>query len=175
MSRATKKIKSIYEPAMALEMITDDRAAAVMGAAFLEYTLRSAIQARLREMKTKELEAVFDNHGHGALATYSQMIWMGYALNLFGPETRADLALLKQIRNAFAHEPEEIRFDHADIIRLCARLRAPKKLARMNMKAEQQNPRRRYEDSLQFFAARFHNIGEKLLQRPLPPPDVDLN
>jgi hypothetical protein len=44
-----------------------------MGAAFLEYTLRSAIQARLREMKTKELEAVFDNHGHGALATFSQI------------------------------------------------------------------------------------------------------
>jgi hypothetical protein len=160
---------------MALEMITDDRAAAVMGAAFLEYTLRSAIRARLREMETKELEAIFDNHGHGALATFSQMIWVGYALNLFGPETRADLALIKEIRNAFAHEPEEICFDDADVVKLCAKLRAPKKLAHMNMKAEPQKPRRRYEDSLHFFAARVHIIGEKHLQRPLAPPDIDLS
>jgi hypothetical protein len=92
---------------MALEMISDDRAAAVMGAAFLEYTLRSAIQVRLREMKSKELEVLFDNHGHGALATFSQMIWMGYALDLFGLETRADLAIIKEIRMASLMSPRK--------------------------------------------------------------------
>ena len=174
MSRATKKIKSIYEPAMALEMITDDRAAAVMGAAFLEYTLRLAIQGRLREMDAKELDSVFVNNGHGALATFSQLIWMGYALNLFGPETRHDLVLIQRVRNYFAHEPEEMLFEHQDIRKLCGKLLAPKTLARMNMKAEPQKARRRYEDTIHFFAARFHIIGEKQVRRPLPPPDMDL-
>jgi hypothetical protein len=175
MPRVTKMITYIHGPVLALENMADDRAAAVMAGAFLEYNLAFALRARMRDMTKSEIESVFDNHGHGALNTFSQKIWTGYALNLYGLQTRQDLLILKDIRNEFAHEPEEIDFNHHEIEKLCKKLGTPKKLSILETKSEENRPRIRYMDTIHFFATRFHIFGEKHVQRPGDPPNLDLD
>jgi hypothetical protein len=175
MSRVTKKITYIHGPVLALENMADDRAAAIMAGAFLEYNLGFALRGRMRDMTSLEIESVFDNHGHGALNTFSQKIWIGYALNLYGLKTRKELLILKDVRNRFAHEPEEIDFSHPEIDELCKKLGTPKKLSILETKSEENRPRVRYMDTVHFFAARFHILGEKHVQRPGDPPNLDID
>ena len=175
MSRSTKTIARIHETVFALENVTDDRAASIMAGAFLENLLGLALRARMREMTPSDTDSLFDNHGHGALNTFSQKIWIGYALNLFGLKTRKELLILKEIRNRFAHEPEEIDFTHPEIDQLCKNLGTPKKLSMLETKPEENRPRIRYMDTVHFFAARFHILGEKHVQRPGDPPNLDLD
>jgi hypothetical protein len=102
-SRATKPIKDIIGVILELRKMTDSRAVAISAGAFLEYTLSLALRSRLRELDKAEIATIFDNQGHGALATFSQKIWMGFALNLYDAGARRDLIALKEIRNHFAH------------------------------------------------------------------------
>jgi hypothetical protein len=109
------KVDSVVDTVLRLSALQDHRAIAIMAAAFLEYTLGLALSARLREMDPSEQSSVFDNQGHGALATFSQKIWMGFALGLYLTETRSDLNRIKDVRNRFAHTPEHVDFSDPEI------------------------------------------------------------
>jgi hypothetical protein len=175
MSRSTKIIERIHEPVFVLENMENDRAAAVMAGAFLEYNLSLAVRARMRDLTQSELDSVFDNHGHGALQSLSQKIWVGYALNLYGVEPREDLIVLKNIRNFFAHDPEDINFHNTSVLKLCEKLKTPNKLAKLSGAAETKGSRERYMETIHFFGSRFHIIGTKNFQCPPSPPDMDLS
>jgi DNA-binding MltR family transcriptional regulator len=95
--------------AMAASFQNDnDQTAAIISSSAVEVALESALKTRLRPLKLSDAESLFG--GTGPLATFSAKIHMGYALGLFGPETRHDLTLIKDIRNVFAHNAHGYSF-----------------------------------------------------------------
>jgi DNA-binding MltR family transcriptional regulator len=85
-----------------------DQTAAIIASSAVEVALESAIKTRLRRLKLADTESLFG--GTGPLATFSAKIQIGYALGIFGPETRHDLTLIKDIRNVFAHNAHNYSF-----------------------------------------------------------------
>jgi hypothetical protein len=134
----------------------------------LEYTITLALSSRLRELDRSEQSSIFDNQGHGALATLSQKIWMGFALRIYGATARKDLLSLKDIRNTFAHDPNIIDFKEAEIAAACAKLLAPKYFSRSIGRPESTDPKDRYLDSAHYFASSFISISNNHVHRPPP-------
>jgi hypothetical protein len=161
-----KEVRSIVETVQALHDLKDDRAVGIMAGAFLEYTLGLAIRSRLREMTPNEIDSLLDNQGHGALATFSQKIWMGFALGVFGEEHRSDLLRIKEIRNHFAHAPEGIGFDDPEIKALCRKLKHPKRHPGDKPQRRPVSSRDRYLDSVLHFAHGLHVAGSRHFHRP---------
>lgn len=92
----------------------DDRSAAITAAALTEVAVEKAIKLRLRPLTKTEQRALFD--GTAPLATFSAKIRMGYALGIYGRETRHDLESINAIRNVFAHSVHEVSFKSRAVI-----------------------------------------------------------
>lgn len=98
-----------------------DRAAAIVMVTHVEEDLTDELRSHLRsDLAPSEEAEIF--HGEGLLATFSAKIKMGYALGLFGPETRDDLNILREVRNACAHSKRPISFDLAVVSTVVRRL-----------------------------------------------------
>jgi DNA-binding MltR family transcriptional regulator len=92
------------------EVETDGvRGATLSAAALIEEFLKTAIRSRLIELSVDEDKRLF--HGMGPISTLSSKIMVGYALGIFGSNTRRDLNAVRNIRNRFAHTLEDIDFD----------------------------------------------------------------
>lgn len=161
-----REVRSLVATALALHDLKDDRAIGIMAGAILEYALGLAIRSRLREMAPDEAESLFDNQGHGALATFSQKIWMGFALGVYGEERRSDLLRIKEIRNHFAHVPEEIDFSDPEIASMCRKLKNPKHYPGDKPQRRPFSPKDRYLDSVFYFAHALHVAGSRHFHRP---------
>ncbi len=57
--------------------------------------------------------------GSAPLGSFATRIGLAYALGIYGPRTRHDLQILKDIRNAFAHANLAINFDTREVADLC--------------------------------------------------------
>ena len=170
-SNPDKPLEAVINDVLALGSLKEDRSIAVMASAILEYWLGRAILGRLVETTTQEKNCLLDNNGHGALATLSSKIWMGFALGLYKAEARKDLLNLKEIRNIFAHADEHIEFSNPEIIKLCNKLKAPKYLAESVMKSEQTASKERFLDTIHHLVSGFHLATKFHTKRP-PPPDT---
>jgi hypothetical protein len=95
-ARRSRTAQEVTDAVAALSNLKDDRSVAIMGAAFMEYQLGRAILNRLVEMEPAEQEALLDNYGHGALASFSAKIWMGFAIGLYAAEERSELLKIKK-------------------------------------------------------------------------------
>ncbi|HTU24788.1 MAG TPA: hypothetical protein VMF30_05295 [Pirellulales bacterium] len=86
---------------MALE---NDRAIAVLGAALLDEALTNALKQSWRNDGAKRTANALDTllRDGGALS-FRVKIDLAYLTGLIGPETHADLTIIKNIRNKFAH------------------------------------------------------------------------
>ena len=100
------------------------RGLAIVGSAYLDIVLRSAIMARLRGAPVDILDNLFENRG--PLQDFAARIQFGYALGIYKRRAYSDLSIIKDIRNAFAHSAERMTFNHAEVKRLCARMWLPK-------------------------------------------------
>jgi hypothetical protein len=103
-----------------------DRAAAVILAALLEDALRDAILSRMVPLTEQKERQIFGPDS--PLGSLSAKIKVGFALGVYGPETRADLDTIRGIRNAFAHARRPIKFDTPEIAAECAKLRIPRRV-----------------------------------------------
>ena len=100
--------------------IASDSAAVISMVALFEDILGDAIRNHLVALsKTQDADLFGDR---GPLATFSSKIDVGYALGLYGKETKAKLHLIRKIRNIFAHRHGAQTFDHKDVRRLCNNL-----------------------------------------------------
>ena len=106
-----------------------DRETAIVAGAHLEELLEAAIKARLVEMpqtgdnaKHVTEAALFD--GYGPLATFYAKIDVGFALGLYQQDARADLHIIRSIRNEFAHAVESFSFSEKQIESKCKKLHA---------------------------------------------------
>jgi hypothetical protein len=94
----------------------NDRGAAILAATNVEIALRYALARRLT-VKTDQDERIF---GLGApLSTFDNKIRIAYALEIFGDQTKTNLDIVREIRNAFAHAHIPITFKTDQVKNAC--------------------------------------------------------
>ena len=144
----------------------NNRAAAIVAAAFTENNLALAIAARFRILKDDEQKHIFENRG--VLSDFANKIDMGFALGIYAVQVRDDLDNIRRIRNDFAHHLEVRDFDHVKIAAMCERLNAPKYLdhAKSLGPPKQRTRKEMYLNTAAHLAARF----DLELKKPLRPP-----
>ena len=146
-----------------------DRAAAVILAAQVEDALRAAILERLISLSEKEEARIFGPDM--PLGSLSAKIKIGFALGVYGAETRADLDKIREIRNAFAHAKKPIKFETPSVAAECAKLGAPNWISPDDVDEAPWppiHPRRQYFAATQLLWGR---LGRCAAKYKLPPPD----
>ncbi len=85
-----------------------DRASVILLATSLEDAIEVRLKASMRELSKGDYDRLFT--GHAPLATFSAKIDLAWALELYGPKTRRDLHLVRELRNACAHSKQPLFF-----------------------------------------------------------------
>jgi DNA-binding MltR family transcriptional regulator len=97
-----------------------DRAAAVLGAAYLDDHLEKVFRARLR---SETPDTVY--RYRGPLGDFASKIDLAFALGWITTELRDDLHVIREIRNKFAHDPDHLlAFEDQSIRDLTKNLRS---------------------------------------------------
>jgi hypothetical protein len=87
----------------------NDRAAITVGSSLVEYAIEEYIRSRLRTTNAEERKRVFSPGG--LFDGFSKKIAGAYFLNLIGPVTRANLDIIRAVRNQVAHDMNPVSFD----------------------------------------------------------------
>jgi DNA-binding MltR family transcriptional regulator len=97
-----------------------DRGAALIAAAWVDDSLTEYVRSRFVEdgKAVKELLT-----GDVPLGTFSSRIKLAYCLGWIGPDVRADLNLIRSVRNEFAHSRGELSFSVPAIRNRCSILK----------------------------------------------------
>ncbi|MGH7097780.1 MAG: hypothetical protein ACREE4_09005 [Stellaceae bacterium] len=102
----------------------NDRARAVMLSAILETSLESFLKSKARPaLNADDTRLLFD--WGGPLGEFASKILIGYVFNLYGPDTRHDLDLVRLMRNEFAHSRRSFDFTTPEVAAVCTHLRSP--------------------------------------------------
>ena len=101
-----------------------DRTIALVGRSLADDGLQRCMIRRMNHLEPKEIKALFS--GFGPLSTFSAKIMTAYATNIIDKEIRDDLDVLREIRNAFAHNYGHISLDTKEIIDICNLFNAPR-------------------------------------------------
>jgi hypothetical protein len=101
-----------------------DHLIAIVAASYVEHALEVALVASMVKLSTSERDGLFTYERKGPLADFSSKIKLSRALGIIGPQTRADLDHVRNIRNAFAHTLQPIGFETAEVAEVCALLQA---------------------------------------------------
>lgn len=120
-SNLSRKILDNHE---FMEAVTEfhlgsDRVSALLGAALIEDSLMGAIVAVLADPSDKS--ALFHDGG-SPFGTFSAKIVAGKALGLFDGKVEADLDIIRDIRNQFAHALMKLDFDNPLIVERCLQI-----------------------------------------------------
>jgi len=106
-----------------------DRAAAVLGAAYLDECLSQLIASFLVDDPTK-----VDRLLQGPLAPlghFESRISASYCMGLISKNEHHDLQIIRGIRNEFAHELHGLSFSNARVRDKCSALQIPKKVMQL--------------------------------------------
>jgi len=137
-----------------------DRGAALVGAAYLDDVLASLLRAHFVDDPATVRDLLDEGRPLGSFAAKTHL---AYCLGLIGPQTRADLDLIRQIRNEFAHKHHEARFDLPSIADRCAQLNVPQLLEPTPI----EHPRYRFIVTVTLLAN--HLLLNGLEAKPAPP------
>lgn len=94
----------------------------IVASAIVEDRLTTAIKVRLSRY---EVVAKSFLDYRGSAGNFFAKIDLGYLLEMYGPDTRNDLHIIRDIRNKFAHIPAAKDFDHWRIADKCSNLKLP--------------------------------------------------
>lgn len=104
-----------------------DRAAAVLGSAYLDVQLEQLFKQRLAASFPEDLLGP-----RGALGSFGARIDVAFALAWISSTTRNDLNVIRKIRNDFAHAPNHaLSFETPSVCALTANLKTPTNFAEM--------------------------------------------
>jgi hypothetical protein len=124
-----------------------DRGVAVLGASFLEWRVRQAIQVRMR-VWDKNAESIFGTDDRSGELSFLYQCRMAYCLGLVGPVGLHDLEIIVKIRNKFAHQFGIRSFGHPTIREWCrTELKTPEmmyKFCRLESTEPPTEPRHRF-------------------------------
>jgi hypothetical protein len=102
----------------------NDRAAATVAVATVEYALQLAIEARY-QLSIEGRKKLFDSGPQSPLSTLYSKIEFASAMGVIDQKTSEDLHILRKIRNEFAHEINPVSFNSGNILPLCEKLPVP--------------------------------------------------
>jgi hypothetical protein len=100
-----------------------DRGVGIVAASVAESALTELIKRRLVMMSSTRADLLFGRMR--PLSSFSAKIELGVALGLFDDRTRSVFNMLRDVRNAFAHEMAATSFDDLEIARLVQKGRTP--------------------------------------------------
>jgi len=115
---SVQQVATIY---IEMRHTSSDRIAAISCAAILEDTLGTSISCRLIEMGADWEDRVFRDR-NAPLGDFQSRIILAYAMGLIGPSARADLDLIRSVRNDFAHLGAPLTFNDPDISEKCNKI-----------------------------------------------------
>ena len=145
--------------------ITSDRAGAISMLALFESAFTDEIRKCLVSLSKTQDDRLFGDRG--PLATLSAKIDLGFALGLYGTQTKAILHNIRRIRNCFAHQHEAKDFTHPRVQELCLLLPS------LRPEDDAADPRTKYNDALVRIIFTLHIAGQaKSENRPSPPPNL---
>lgn len=98
-----------------------DRACALVAVSGVSNDLKPLISTKLRGLSEAEMDALFEGRG-APMQDFRSRIDMAYALRLIDKKVRDNLHILRRIRNAFAHSPSSLSFDHPLVAAECKKL-----------------------------------------------------
>ncbi|HJS85198.1 MAG TPA: hypothetical protein VJ779_07030 [Acetobacteraceae bacterium] len=104
----------------------DDRAAAIVAAAFVEDYLTGAIKANVQR-DDRLLKDLFKPDG--IAGAFGAKISLGFLIGLYDATLRKELEWTAKISNRFAHEPQANRFDSDPVRDLVANLTAGERIS----------------------------------------------
>jgi hypothetical protein len=157
----------------------NDRGAAILSATNTENGLRYALARRLA-VKGDSYNDLFGPDG--PMHTFALKIRMGYALKIFGPETKGNLDIIRVVRNAFAHTSVPITFKTPAVQQLCSFLQIPVVLppksvrvkgGKVVLPGEPKATRIRFNRVCESLAHNFIIYGAHCTQRPRSHQDFD--
>ena len=97
------------------------RAAGIVATTLLENSLQSILKAHLIGSDPALLKEIFGETG--VLGTFASKIQMAYALGLISATGRADLDIIRKVRNAFAHRLSHSTFENDSVKDRCLNLK----------------------------------------------------
>jgi hypothetical protein len=100
----------------------ESRATALVLGAILEQGLQTVILSHCVPLEIPEQKRLFQGGEDGPM-NFAVKIRMGYALSIYGPDSRDDLDVVRHVRNLFAHAPDHILFLDDDVIALCDQIK----------------------------------------------------
>ncbi|MFQ5804440.1 MAG: MltR family transcriptional regulator [Candidatus Methylomirabilales bacterium] len=106
--------------------------------------------------------------GFGPLATFDARIEAAFALGLISELERRRLELIRRIRNDFAHVPEDVSFETAQIRDRCMELQPPRPCAGL-FDAPNDNPHGRFLNTSSFLFIVLFIRGRRTTHRDIPP------
>ncbi len=132
--RLGKKSFSLGDPLHIMREMNQasDRALAIGCAALIEDVLKSKIIRHMHHIKKNDIKSLFGVNA--PLGTFSAKILIGSTMRIFGPEIKADLRMVREIRNVFAHSIDGLSFDTQEISEACTLFVYPKKSDLINMR-----------------------------------------
>lgn len=95
---------------------TNDRGAAILLASNVELGLDRAINAYLFFAEPR-LEGFYADEG--PVNTFYRKIQLCRALRVYGPQTYANLGIIRHVRNAFAHAHSPVSFATKEVVAIC--------------------------------------------------------
>lgn len=95
-----------------------DRGVAILICSYLDILLESLLKQNMK--KSKITDNLFK--GYGPLSTLSSKIDICYALGNFDEMQYKELSIIRKIRNRFAHELDDISFEHEKVENICKSL-----------------------------------------------------
>lgn len=124
-----------------------DRAAAVLGAAYIDQALEHLLRRQLRGGRNLQDALLGPERPLGSL---SARIKIAFALRLVAEDSYNDLEMIRKIRKAFAHGTHGFTFQRADVASRCRHLRLPQALGKG---FETDNPRFLFNQSVVLLAS----------------------
>lgn len=186
-SQLTGASPTVYEAEQTLNSLAtgESRAVAILGGAYVERALRTAITKHLRPIDELESYNTFEDGGNGPLSSFSAKIALGFVLGIYGEQTKGDLETVKKIRNIFAHSMLTLTFSTPEIWNLCGQLKFDGEFHRkgemsivetMNDIREAGYHRRKYMRTVLMLYRRLidYKVHHRFEPSGLPPPGVNL-
>jgi mannitol repressor len=100
-----------------------DRGCALIGAEYLNERLLELLQVRALEEGTTDNDLKRFFVYEGQLGTFSARLKAVYLFGFISKKAYRDIDYIRKIRNAFAHNPDEVTFADQQVKNWCAQLR----------------------------------------------------
>jgi hypothetical protein len=97
--------------------------------------------------------------GEDQLSTFARKIELGYALRIYGAQTKENLTTMRHLRNAFAHAKIPLTFDTPEVAAVCEQFTImrvlPPSTVRQPPEKSSMTPRQLFEETATVIA---HNL-----------------